>query len=154
MGCNRRGIEMARQTLVIDASIGVKWFSIIGEASVSQAKALLKLHAGGDINLVVPDIFFHEICNVLVYKKALTLSLIEEAIFNLYILRLSVLPASEDRLKAAVQLARNAGITEYDAFYAVAAIEKECPLVTANPRHQGHKLGCRVIPIEKWKMEG
>jgi len=145
---------MARQTLVLDASVGVKWFSDIGEAYVPQARAILTAHASGNISVAVPDIFFHEISNALVNKRMLSMSLIEDSITSLFDLRLSVLPVSKERLRAAVQIARQAGITEYDACYAAVAIENRCPLVTANPRHQGQTLGCQVIPIEEWRAEG
>ena len=142
---------MARQTLVLDASVGVKWFSDIGEAHVPQARAILTAHASGNISVAVPDIFFHEISNALVNKRMLSTSLIEDSITTLFDLGLSVFPASEKCLRTAVQIARQAGITEYDACYAAVAIESHCPLVTANPRHQGQELGCQVIPIEEWR---
>jgi predicted nucleic acid-binding protein len=144
---------MARQTLVIDASVGVKWFSDIDESSVPQARAIMKAHASGEINLVVPDLFFHEISNALVFKKTIPLDLIDDSLATLFELDLSVLQVSVERLYTAVRIARKAGITEYDACYVVAGIENRCPLVTANPRHQKPDLGCRVIPIEEWKIQ-
>ena len=142
---------MARQTLVLDASVGVKWFSDIGEAHVPQARAIMRAHADEDITLVVPDLFFHEVSNALVHKKTISIDLLEASIAAMYDLNLSVFAASGKHLCEAVRLARKAGITEYDACYAIAAIENTCPLVTANPRHQGRALGCHVIPIEQWK---
>ena len=144
---------MARPTLVLDASVGVKWFSAIGEPCVPQARAIMKAHARGEISLVVPDLFFHEISNTLVGKKTLSMHLIEESVTTLFDLGLSVFTANEQRFQAATRLARKAGITEYDAYYMVAAIENRCPLVTANPRHQKQDMGCQVIPIEKWGTE-
>lgn len=144
---------MARQTLVLDASVGVKWFSATGESYVPQARAIMKAHASGEISLVVPDLFFHEISNTLVCKKTLSMTLIEESITTLFDLGLFVFTANEQRFQTAAQLARKAGITEYDAYYIAAAIENHCPLVTANPRHQKEGLGCQVIPIEQWKGE-
>jgi predicted nucleic acid-binding protein len=142
---------MAQPALVLDASVGVKWFSEIGESSVPQARAIMKAHAAGEIRLIVPDLFFHEISNTLVHKKSLSLALVEESLTTLFALELSVLTVNEQLLGLAVQLARKVNITEYDASYIAAAIENQCPLVTANPRHQKEGLGCQVIPIEKWK---
>jgi predicted nucleic acid-binding protein len=143
---------MARQTLVPDASVGVKWFTAFGEADVRQARAIMQAHATGEIGLVVPDLFFHEISNTLVYKKKFPLTLVEESITTLFDLGLSIFTISEQRLHKATQLARKAGVTEYDAFYIVTAIENRCPLVTANPRHQKQDLGCQVINLEDWKI--
>ena len=142
---------MAGQALVLDASVGVKWFSDIGEADIPRARAMLKAHAVGDISLLVPELFFHEISNALVHKKTISKDLLEEAISTLLALGLSVFPLSKDHLVMAVHLARKADITEYDAYYIVAAINAGCPLVTANPRHQREGLGCHVITLEEWQ---
>lgn len=141
---------MARETLVLDASVGVKWFSGVGERHVPQSRALLAAHAMGNICLAVPDIFFHEVFNALVHKKSLPVDIVEDSITQVFDLGLTVFVADRHRLRSAVQIARQAGITEYDAIYAAVAIEAGCPLVTANPRHQGRVLACRVIPIEEW----
>jgi predicted nucleic acid-binding protein len=143
---------LAQQALVIDASVGVKWFSAEGEASVSQARSILKAHAGGDIKIVVPDLFFYEILNALVHKKTIPTSMVEESIALLFALGLAVYSPSEAFFRSAVQLARKHGITEYDACYVAAAIGSHCPLVTANPRHHKKDFGCRVIGIEDWKL--
>jgi predicted nucleic acid-binding protein len=144
---------MARQALVIDASVGVKWFSDINEFYVPQARAIMKAHASDEINLVVPDLFFHEIANALVFKKHLQTELIYESLTTLFELDLAVFPMNVEHLRSAVRISRTADITEYDACYVVAAIEKRCPLVTANPRHQRQEMGCRVIPIDKWSLK-
>jgi predicted nucleic acid-binding protein len=143
---------MARQTLVLDASVGVKWFSAIGESCVPQARAILKAFINSEINLVVPDLFFHEILNALVFKKTLPITLIEESVTTLFDLGLFISMINEQRLHSATQIARKAGITEYDACYIVAAIENRCPLVTANPRHQKQDMGCQVITLDEWKI--
>jgi predicted nucleic acid-binding protein len=142
---------MARPTLVLDASVGVKWFVATGEADVTQARALLKACDNDEISLIVPDLFFHEISNALVNKKTFSMKLIEESVTALFDMNLIVLTMNEKRLRTAIQIARKAGITEYDACYAAVAIENRCPLVTANPRHQRQELGCQVIPIDQWK---
>jgi predicted nucleic acid-binding protein len=144
---------MARQTLVLDASVGVKWFSASSESYVPQARAIMAAHANGEISLMVPDLFFHEISNALVCKKTLPLNLVEQSITTLFDLGLAIFIASEQSIHSAVQIARKAGITEYYACYLAAAIENSCPLITANPRHQKQELGCQVIPIEQWGIE-
>jgi predicted nucleic acid-binding protein len=50
----------------------------------------------------------------------------------------------------AAELARKLKITIYDACYAALSRINNIPLVTANPRHQIHALGCEVIPLEQW----
>ncbi|MDO8691748.1 MAG: type II toxin-antitoxin system VapC family toxin [Dehalococcoidia bacterium] len=142
---------MARHALVVDASVGVKWFSAVGEPNVPEARAILMGCVSGRLDLVVPELFFHEIGNALVHKASISDEQLEEALAELCDLDLGLFSTNGDRLVAAVQLARRAGISEYDAYYIVAASENGCPLVTANPRHQKPGLGCRVIPIEQWQ---
>jgi predicted nucleic acid-binding protein len=145
---------MARQTLVLDASVGVKWFVAAGEDYVAQARAIMKAHVNDEISIIVPELFFHEISNALVNKKTIPVNLIEESAAILFDLGLHVLTINEERLRTAIQIARKAGVTEYNASYAAAAMENGCPLVTANPRHHKPELGCQIIPIDQWKQEG
>ena len=142
---------MARQTLVVDASVGIKWFSAVGETYVTEARTLLLEYARGRLNLVVPELFFHEISNALVHKKSLPIEQLLAAMTTLCALNMTTFPANAELLRKAVQLARKVDITEYEAYYAVAAIENGCPLITANPRHQSKSFGCEVIPIEQWR---
>lgn len=142
---------MARQTLVVDASVGIKWFSAVGEAHESEARALLLEYARGRLNLVVPELFFHEISNALVHRKSLSIEQLLAAMTTLCALNMVTFPVNAERLRTAAQLARKADITEYEACYAVAAIENSCPLITANPPHQSKAFGCEVIPIEQWR---
>ncbi len=142
---------MAKPALVLDASVGVKWFSAVGEPNVPEARAILADFVSGRLELVVPELFFHEIGNALVHKANISDEHLAEALAKLCDLDLDLFSTNGERLMAAAQLARRAGISEYDAYYIVAASENGCPLVTANPHHQGPGLGCRVIPIEEWQ---
>lgn len=80
---------MATRTLVLDASVGVKWFSGLGEANVPEARTLLMEHMLGDLRGIVPDLFFHEISNALVHKSSVSMGQIAEAITSLFELDLS-----------------------------------------------------------------
>jgi predicted nucleic acid-binding protein len=143
---------MAQQALAIDASVGVKWFSAEGEAYVAQARSILKAQASGDIKLVVPDLFFHEIANALTCKKTIPISLVEDSLALLFSLGLSVYSPGEAFYRSTVRLARKHNITEYDACYVSVALGSRCPLVTADPHHQKKDFGCSIIAIEDWKL--
>lgn len=144
---------MAPKTLVLDASVGVKWFSAIGETDIPAARALLLEHSNNNIRIIVPDLFFHEVSNALVHKSSISVDQLTAAISTLFDLDLSVFYTSSENLRAAIQLARSDRITEYDAFYVVTASQNHCPLVTANPKHQGKRdqLGCQVILLKEWQ---
>lgn len=61
---------MARQPLVLDASVGVKWFSARDEASLAQALDIRDAHIDGNALIVVPDLFFYEVANAIAQKKS------------------------------------------------------------------------------------
>ena len=142
---------MARQTLVLDASVGVKWFSDKGEASLRQTLAIRDAHITQQLVIVVPDLFYYEVINAIVHKKFIPTEAVQLAASKIFALELSTVYIDADLMSASVKLARQFGITVYDACYAALAQKYDCPLVTANPRHQVQTLGCQVIPIEEWK---
>jgi predicted nucleic acid-binding protein len=51
-----------RRTVVLDASVGVKWF--VAEAGSDRAYGLLEQCADGEIDMVVPVHFVHEVLAV------------------------------------------------------------------------------------------
>ncbi len=141
---------MAPETLVLDASVGVKWFSGIGEDNVPQARAILAEVNNRSLVIVVPELFFHEIANALVHKVSLPSDTIFEMITELFSLNITVVHLDATQLKLAAKLARQNGITEYDACYVALAIIQNCTLVTDNSKHQGKIKDCRVLPISEW----
>jgi predicted nucleic acid-binding protein len=58
---------MSRRLIVLDASVGVKWFA--PEGGREEALALLHSAAAGEITLVVPDLFVYEVLRT-VRRKA------------------------------------------------------------------------------------
>ncbi len=58
---------MGERLVVLDASVGVKWF--VPESGREEALALLKRAAAGDAKLVVPDLFVYEVLRT-VRRKA------------------------------------------------------------------------------------
>lgn len=141
---------MAPVTLVLDASVIVKWFSTADEANLKIALAIRDAHIDGRYSVIVPDILYHEVANALVHKAKLGTDYLMRSMNNLFDLNMLMFPVSAERLRSSVQLAKATGTTEYDAFYAIAAIDSHCPLVTANPKHQSRIPGCQVIPLEQW----
>ncbi len=139
---------------MVDASVVVKWFSAFGEASVAQAVDIMENHAREEILLAVPDLLYYEVANALAHKNTLTAEKVQIAVRKLFALRLQTCPTNVELMTTSIALARECGITVYDACYAALARQLGIPLVTTNPRHQGRALGCPVIPLQKWPREG
>ena len=144
---------MARPSLVLDASVGVKWFSAKDEASLAQALAVRDAHIDGHALIVVPDLFFYEVANAIAQKKSIPPEAVQSAVANMFALGLTAISIDCELLGVSVTLSRQLNITVYDSIYIAVAVKHDCPLVTANPRHQKEGLGCKVIPVEKWRRE-
>jgi predicted nucleic acid-binding protein len=144
---------MARASLVLDASVGVKWFSARDEASLAQALAIRDAHIDGQALIVVPDLFFYEVANAIAQKKSIPPEAVESAVANMFALGLTAVSIDCDLLGVSVELSRQLNITVYDSVYIAVAMKHDCPLVTANPRHQKEGLGCKVISVEKWRRD-
>ncbi|OGO22811.1 MAG: hypothetical protein A2Z28_00035 [Chloroflexi bacterium RBG_16_51_9] len=144
---------MAGQTLVLDASVGVKWFSAKDEASLSQALAIRDSHVAGQILIVVPDLFFYEVSNAIVHKQSIPLEAVQSAVTSLFALGIDAVPMNSGLLETSVKLSRKLAVTVYDACYIALAQKYECPLVTDNPRHQKQGQGSEIISLAKWRQD-
>ena len=153
MGWHRRGVEVARQSLVLDASVGVKWFSARDEASLAQALAIRDAHIDGHALIVVPDLFFYEVANAIAQKKSIPSEAVQSAVANMFALGVTAVSIDCELLDASVTLSRQLDITVYDSIYIAVALKHDYPLVTANPRHQKQGVSCEAIPVEKWRRE-
>jgi predicted nucleic acid-binding protein len=144
---------MARLSLVLDASIVVKWYSALGEKGVPQAVDILERISGEEIEALVPDLLFYEVSNALVHKDGISPEKLQIAVSDLFTVGLKTITVDQTILQKSAALARQHKITVYDACYAVIAANNQCALITANPRHQKRNLGCKLITIEDWKLE-
>lgn len=144
---------MAPVTLIIDASVGVKWFSSTDEDNLTHALAIRDQHVQSNITILIPDLFYYEVANALIYKQSIPFKEIQIALNDLFDLGLQIINVEPELIFDTAKMAREFNISVYDAIYAVAALKYACPLVTANPRHQGkgRQLGCQVISLKDWK---
>lgn len=120
---------MAGQKKVIDASVLVKAFT--REEGNEQAVELLKQHAEGDMEIVVPELIFLETINALRWNKnhAGRLQEIHEAIWGF---QLSVQKIDRGLLQKAILMSLSHEFTIYDAVYAALSIFNSCPLITCD----------------------
>ena len=123
--------------LVLDASVAAKWFlPREGEPLAEEALSLLRRYADGEIQLIVPDLFWAELANIL--WKAVRIGRISEkaaadalsALLRLDFPTVSGRELAED----ALAIALSAGRTAYDAMYVALAMKRGSTFVTADER--------------------
>jgi predicted nucleic acid-binding protein len=123
--------------LVLDASVAAKWFlPRAGEPLVDEALALLRRHADGEIELIVPDLFWAEFGNILwkavrmgrLLQKSATGALTDMRRYGL--LTVSGFDLADD----ALAIALSTGRTVHDAMYVALAVQRQASVVTADER--------------------
>ena len=138
---------MPPTTVVSDASVVVKWFHETGEEDVEPARALLEAYADERIALVVLDLTMYEVGNALLRGAANATSdsvaTVLEALGDLCP-HTSLEPA-EWRLAAG--LAKEHGLTVYDAAYAAAARSRSGLLATFDRQLLAAGLGLRPSAV-------
>ena len=119
-------------TLVIDASIAIKW--VVEEDGTPQALALRR-----KAKLLAPELLVAECANIL-WKKVRRNELSpEEALFGARLLQAADIELSPTRalLEAATRLAIELDHPAYDCLYLALANANDCAFVTADARFLG-----------------
>ena len=136
-------------TLVIDASIAVKW--VVEEHGTPEALALRQ-----KAKLIAPELLVAECANILWKKVKREELLKQEALLAARLLQGAEIELLSTRslFEAATRMSIEIDHPAYDCLYLALAVEKECPFVTADERflrklHQGrqHKLRGRAISL-------
>ncbi|MCC6492438.1 MAG: type II toxin-antitoxin system VapC family toxin [Pirellulales bacterium] len=117
-------------TLVVDASVAAKWF--FPEDYSAECRRLLAPQR----NLLVPDLIWSEMGNI-VWKRVRQGEVQPDEAARLIAdfarMPLEVAP-TQDLLPAAVELAIATDRTVYDCMYLALAIDRKCPVITADER--------------------
>lgn len=132
---------MTAGTLVLDASVGVKWFK--DEEGSEQARALIAELGAGTVRLVVPAVFPFEVLDVV--RRLFGVSDARRVWSEVSAAGLLVAGSDEALLADTLRIAETLGCTLYDAAAPALAARLECPLVTADRRAHGRVEGARLI---------
>ena len=122
---------------VIDSNIAAKWvLPPAGEAFVDHALRLLDRHGKGDLQFVVPDLFWAETGNILwkaVRYGRCSKASAENSLATLKASRLVTVP-TESLVEAALTIAVTFNRTAYDSLYVALAQESGTVLITADEK--------------------
>ena len=119
--------------IVVDASVALKWF-LPHEPFSEAALALWTAHQEGQQPCGGPELLLYEVSNVLVTKSHLS---VEEALVGAKVLmdaELLIYPMKELDYQLAITLARQFGLSFYDATYVALAKTLKCRMITADQK--------------------
>ena len=116
--------------LVVDASIGIKWFKEENEKNVDLAINLLRLQLENKIELVVPDLFFYEVLNILLVKTNFDLQDTQLSLDKLIKLNMDIIHPDEKVMFSALNISKSINLTFYDSLYLSIAQNLNAMLVT------------------------
>lgn len=116
--------------IVLDASIGVKWFKYENESNTSLTNKLLQQQFQNEIEIIVPDIFFFEIINTLLSKKYLNVDDIYSASESLHLMNMKVISPNKKIIDTSISIVGRTKLTFYDSLYISVAISEQALLLT------------------------
>ena len=142
-------------TLVVDASVGLKW--VLQEADSPLAERLVR----SDVDLLVPDFWLHEACNVLWLQVRRKLFTPNEAREALALMRAQVEPTPTAELRlhdVALEIGLTINHSTYDTLYVAFALAMgaervvvaDGPFVTAMQTHPDPTLAGILLPLAAW----
>ena len=123
--------------LVVDVSVAVKWFLLGDEPLKDRAIELLAQAVIGEVEFLVPDLFWAELGNVMwkaVRRQRCTEAQAMESLMRSRQLDLPAVHVSTQLLEQAFQIANRHGRSFYDSLYVAAALSQQATLVTADEK--------------------
>ncbi|MBI3273535.1 MAG: type II toxin-antitoxin system VapC family toxin [Candidatus Colwellbacteria bacterium] len=136
--------------IVIDASVGLKWFLQESEKDRGIALEIQKKHLRGREIIAVPELFFIEIANVLLKKAGVPQKYVREVNSILFQMNLRILSADQPLLDLALWIGSTRKITIYDALYVATGTVLSVPFVTADEKLYNRVNDLSVILLNEF----
>lgn len=132
---------------VLDASVAAKWFLRVNEGLAKESLQLLEGYKRGEVDFVVPDLFFAEFASVMWKAQGCGRCDARTADSAIRDMISSGFPAypSSILVERAIQLARTYRRTIYDCIYVALAVETNSQVVTADERLANSLPGLPVV---------
>jgi len=122
---------------VVDASVAAKWIlPASSEPFTQQADNLLRDYKQGQIELVVPDLFWSELGNILwkyVRRKVISADMAEISLQRMTTHDLTTI-TSQAILSRALSIAISFDRSIYDSIYVALAVSQNAQLITADEK--------------------
>jgi predicted nucleic acid-binding protein len=125
------------EVYILDASVAAKWiFPGSTESYAQQADNLLRSYKQGQLEFVVPDLFWSELANFLwkgVRRKEISAATAETSLQQMTTHGFPTIP-SQTILPQALSIAISFDRAIYDSVYVALAVEQKASLVTADEK--------------------
>lgn len=125
------------KSFVLDASVAAKWFlPAIGEPFSAEANKILIAFVAGRVTLIVPDLFWPEISNILwkaAARNRISADEAKEAIREITRQNVPTFP-SQPLARSALDISLHFGHPVYDSTYVALAVSQASPLITADEK--------------------
>jgi predicted nucleic acid-binding protein len=131
---------------IIDTSVAVKWFLADNEPRREEALAVLDAVLSEPQNYAVPELFFNEMLAVLC-RLLHDADVIKDLIHSLELLGMERLGNGSQLLQTAAGMAKQYGITGYDATFVAAAKLTEGVWLTADHAAVRKLAGARFVRL-------
>ncbi len=121
---------MAKETLVLDASVIVKWF-----CDEVQSDIALKLSDDffSDIyRIIVPDLLFYEVINAVKFSNVFSKEEKISVVHDLYLIGIDFEYPDKEIMASALNIAMDYNATIYDSVYLAIARKHRCNYITAD----------------------
>lgn len=142
----RRQVKQRLQdSVVIDASVAIKWFSSRNESDLERAIELQNLHLSRQCLLFAPMLLIYEVSNALRFNPHFADPDLRSAIESLYDLDLTIVPPGLELALRSARVANTYGVTVYDASYLCLAEKLQTPLVTADMKFHAKTRSSKLV---------
>jgi len=123
-----------RETFVLDCSVAAKW--VLPEPGRAPALRLFDRYASGEISLIAPDLILAEFASLLAKhtRRKLISPVQARKAFQLMTQCVPRLFDMRPRLFRALELSLQHHLSLWDCVYLDLALERNCPLLTADRR--------------------
>ncbi|MCL5071441.1 MAG: type II toxin-antitoxin system VapC family toxin [Actinobacteria bacterium] len=127
-------ISEAPATVVIDASVCIKWFSSLKEENVDQAIKLRSDFFYRRIYIIAPDLLIYEVTNALSYNPKFNSGHVVEALSSLNSMQIKIIKPIPQVLEIAVNIRYKKNISIYDSVYMALSRFINAQFVTADKK--------------------
>ena len=136
--------------LVVDSSVIVKWLNKDREDNVDRADKILTDVEKGNVILIAPELAKYEVGNVLLFSKKLSSQQARISLKQFFKLPINFIADSEESAILAYKIAKELGITYYDASFLSVAEQLGAALVSDNIKHHGKSTKTQVISLRDY----